>query len=298
LAFAWGASFFFIKVGLVGLSPAQVVLGRLLAGALALALISIGLRQPLPREPVIWAHLLIVAGLLCVLPFLLFSWAEEHISSGLASIYNATTPLMTMIVALAVLPTERPTRARLGGLLMGFVGVVFVLGPWRGLGHGAALAQLACLAATACYGLGFVYLRRFISPRGVPALSAATVQVGLAAFVMLLCAPLIAREPVHLTAHVVASVLTLGVFGTGLAYVWNTNVVAQWGATNASTVTYLTPLVGILLGVAVLSETMTWNQPVGAVIVIVGIATSQDRPAGVIAAIRRRRAFGDLVDNP
>ena len=286
LAVTWGASFLFIKIGLEGLSPAQVVLGRLLTGALALAVISIARRQSLPRDPSVWVHLLVVAILLCVAPFLLFAWAEKDISSGLASIYNATTPLMTMLVSLAALPAERPTRSRLVGLAAGFLGVVIVLGPWRGLGHGATTAQLACLAATTSYGLAFVYLRRFISARGLPALSVATVQVGLGAAVMLLSAPMVARGSVDLTARVVLSVLALGVLGTGLAYVWNTNIVVGWGATNASTVTYLTPVVGIVLGVLVLSETVRWNQPLGAQIVILGIALSQGRLAvGSIRAL-------------
>jgi drug/metabolite transporter (DMT)-like permease len=183
---------------------------------------------------------LVVSVLLCVAPFLLFAWAEQHIASGLASIYNATTPLMTMLVALAALPQEHPTRARLAGLLLGFAGVFVVLGPWRGVSGGGLLAQGGCLLATASSGLAFVYLRRYISPLGIAAIPTATVQVGLGALLMLLLAPLNALQQVHLSGRVVASVLVLGAVGTGLAYVWNTNIVSGWGATNASTVTYLT----------------------------------------------------------
>jgi drug/metabolite transporter (DMT)-like permease len=287
LATVWGASFLFIKVGLEGLSPAQIVLGRLTTGALALVLVSLLTRRALPRDAVVWGHMFVVALLLCVVPFLLFCWAETRISSGLASIYNATTPLMTMLVALAALPSERPTRARLLGLLVGFAGVLLVLGPWgfsgRGETGGALAGQLACLGATACYGTATVYLRRFVSPRGLPAVTVATVQVGLGALVMLLVAPFVAATPVHLTPRVVASVLTLGALGTGMAYVWLTNIVMGWGATNASTVTYLTPLVGVVLGVLLLGETLTWNQPLGALVVVFGIAVSQgllrSRPA-------------------
>jgi drug/metabolite transporter (DMT)-like permease len=287
LALVWGASFLFIKVGLEGLSPTQVVLGRLTAGAVALVIVTLVTRLPLPRERVVWGHMLVVALLLCVVPFLLFSWAETRISSGLASIYNATTPLMTTLVALAALPSERPTRMRLLGLLIGFAGVVLVLGPWGFEGHGEAggaiAGQLACLGATACYGTATVYLRRFVSPRGLPAVTVATVQVGLAALILLVAAPFAAVSPVHLTPRVVLSVLALGALGTGLAYVWLTNIVVGWGATNASTVTYLTPLVGVVLGVALLGETLTWNQPVGALVVVLGIAVSQNlltrRPA-------------------
>lgn len=288
LALTWGASFLFIKIGLEGMSPAQVVLGRLATGAVALLIMVAVTRQRLPRAAAVWAHLAVVAVLLCVAPFLLFAWAELRVSSGLASIYNATTPLMTMLVALVALPGERPNRVKLAGLIVGFTGVVIVLGPWRGFAGGTVTAQAACLLATFCYGLAFVYLRRFVSPRGLPALTVAAVQVSLGAVIMLLLAPFTAASPVHLSWRVALSVTVLGVAGTGLAYVWNTNVVAGWGATNASTVTYLTPVVGVALGVAVLGETVSWHDPLGALIVIVGIALSQDRiPARLRRAPRR-----------
>lgn len=298
LALTWGARFLFIKIGLEGLSPGQVVLGRLAAGAIALALVSVVTRQRLPREAAVWGHLTVVAVMLCVIPFLLFAWAEQYVSSGVASILNATTPLMTMLVATAALPQERPTRTRLTGLMTGFAGVVLVLAPWTeqdgGRVTGTWAGQLACLGATFSYGLAFVYLRRTLAPRKLPAVPVATVQVGLGAAIMLALSPLLAWQPTHLTPRVVSAMLALGVLSTGLAYVWNTNIVAGWGATNASTVTYLTPLVGVVAGVLVLGEHVTWNQPVGALVVVTGIAVSQDRLHALIALARtvkhRRKA--------
>lgn len=277
LALTWGASFLFVAIALTGLSPAQVVLGRLVAGALALTAICLLTRQRLPRGVGVWGHLLVVSLLLCVIPFLLFAWAQQGISSGLASIYNATTPLMTMLVSLIALRSERPTPARTVGILVGFLGVLVVLAPWNGLGGGGVLPQLACLGATLSYGTAFVYLRRFVTPLGLGAIPVATVQVGLGAVVMLALAPLLARDPVTLSLPVVLAVLALGALGTGLAYVWNTEIVAAWGATNASTVTYLTPVVGVVLGVLVLGEGIGWNEPVGALVVILGIAITQGR---------------------
>lgn len=277
LALVWGASFLFIKVGLEGLSPGQVVLARMVCGAATLWLVCAVTRQSLPRERSTWMHLFVVSILLCVAPFLLFSWAEQHISSGLASIYNATTPLMTMIVAMVALPSEPRTRNRVIGVIVGFFGVVVLVAPWAGLGKSSLSGQLACLGATACYGVAFTYLRRFITPLGLPAVSVACVQISLGALVMMLLTPIMATGSVHLTWRVVGSMLVLGIAGTGLAYVWNTNVVAAWGATNASTVTYLTPVVGVLLGVTLLGEHITWSEPLGAALVVVGIAITQGR---------------------
>lgn len=288
LALAWGASFLFIKVGLEGLSPGQVVLARMVFGSLTLIAICAITRSPLPRRRPVWGHLLIVAVLLCVAPFLLFSWAEQHISSGLASIYNATTPLMTMVVAMLALPSEPRTRQRVIGVIVGFLGVVVLVAPWSGLGQSSVAGQLACLAATACYGMAFTYLRRFITPLGLPAVSVACAQITLGAVIMLLLTPAIAAGPVALNWRVVASMFLLGTVGTGLAYVWNTNVVAAWGATNASTVTYLTPVVGVVLGVLVLGESVRWSEPVGAGLVIVGIAITQGRLNGLFGNHTRR----------
>ncbi|WP_394618876.1 DMT family transporter [Lentzea sp. JNUCC 0626] len=275
LAIAWGSSFLLIKLALVGLTPLQVVAGRLITGALALGAVCALGRRRLPREPVVWLHLGVVAVVLCVLPFTLFAWAEQHIDSGLASIYNATTPLMTTLVALAALPAERPTRAKLAGLALGFFGVLVVLAPWRILLGGGAVAQLACVLATFSYGLAFVYLRRFVSPRGLGAEPLATVQVGLAAAIVLVLAPAWITSAAVPSWGVLAAVCALGVVGTGLAYVWNTNVVAGWGATSASTVTYLAPVVGVVLGVVVLGETLHWNEPLGGAIIIAGVVLAR-----------------------
>lgn len=287
LALAWGASFLFIKVGLEGLSPGQVVLARLVGGAVTLLAMCAVTRRPLPRQLSTWGHLLVVAVLLCVAPFLLFSWAEQHISSGLASIYNATTPLMTMIVAMVALPSEPRTRQRVVGVLLGFGGVVVLVAPWSGLGRASLSGQLACLAATTCYGVAFTYLRRFVTPLGLPAVSVACVQVSLGALLMLVASPVLAAGPVTLTWRVVVSMLVLGIAGTGLAYVWNTNVVAAWGATNASTVTYLTPVVGVLLGVVLLGEHVRWSEPVGAALVVLGIACTQGRLSRMVDRVSK-----------
>jgi len=287
LAVTWGASFLFIKIGLKGLSPGQVALGRVVTGAVTLAVISAARRSRLPRDPATWAHLAVVAVLMCDVPFLLIAWSEQRIPSSLASIYNAATPLMTVVWSLVVLPGERPTQVRLGGLVTGFAGVMLVLAPWHSDGRGQLLAQAACLAATACYGAAFTYLRRYVSPRGVGALSAATLQVGLAAVIALAFAPWLAAAPVCLSPPVTGSILALGALGTGVAYVWNTGIVAAWGAAIASTVTYLIPVVGVILGVIVLSEPLAWNEPAGAVIVIVGILTAQNRLAAVTRYVPR-----------
>ncbi|CAM3820963.1 DMT family transporter [Tsukamurella ocularis] len=297
LAVAWGSSFLFIKEGLAGLSPAQVTAARMTIGALTLAVVAIVVRAPLIRRPRVVAHIAVVAITLCVVPFTLFAWAEQRIDSGLASILNATTPLMTVLVTCVALRSERPTRNQALGLVVGFAGVLVVLAPWASGGSGTVAGQLACLAATASYGVAFVYLRRFVTPLALRAPSVALYQVGIGAatidaWVLVTDPPLAAGGP-----RVMLAMLGLGAFGTGLAYLWNTNIVAAWGAAAAASVTYLTPVVGVALGVAVLGERPAWNQPLGGLVVLTGIVLSRRaadpaaRPRGDVPgrAGRRRR---------
>lgn len=158
---------------------------------------------------------------------------------------------MTALWGLAASPAERLTRAGTAGVITGFAGVVLVLGPWHLASRGQGLAQLACLAATACYGAGFTYLRQHVLTRGIAPLPAATVQVTLAAGIAAILAPWTATAPTRLSTAVFGSVLALGALGTGIAYVWNTSIVAGLGATVASTVTYLIPVVGVILGILI-----------------------------------------------
>lgn len=282
LALTWGSSFLMIKVALEGLSPAQVVLGRLGIGAATLCALMIATRRRWPREPRIWGHLSVVALLLCVIPFLLFAWAGQFLPSGLSSILNATTPIMTVAIGALLLPRERLAPVQLIGVLLAAVGVAVVMGAWKAVSDPAFIesipAQLACLGATACYGTAFAYLRRFVvGSHGYDALTISSVQVLLGAIAIGIASPLVATGPVTLSVPVVASIGALGALGTGVAYVWNTMIVANWGSAAASTVTYLTPLVGVALGIAVLGERLSWHEPVGGIVVIAGILVAQHR---------------------
>ena len=167
LACLWGASFLFIKVALRGLSPVQIVLGRLALGAAVLLIVVALRREPLPRSPIVWWHLAVAAVVANIVPYFLFGWGEQRTSSALAGVLNATTPLFTLVFALATRTEPRTTAVRLAGLLLGFVGALTVLAPWQvGSGQGSLSGQAACLLAAACYGVAFVYMRRFLTGRG------------------------------------------------------------------------------------------------------------------------------------
>ncbi|MGW6457143.1 DMT family transporter [Streptomyces sp. NPDC055078] len=281
LTLAWGASFLLMSVALRALSPAQVAIGRMLLGAATLAGLMAVTRRPWPREPRILAHLAVAGLLMGIAPFLLYAWAGQYIPSGLSSIYNASVPITTMLIALAALPGERLTRTRSAALVAAALGIVVLAAPWTFTsgdsdGH-YYLAQLACLGAAACLGSGFVYLRRFVARYDYDSITIAATQVGIGALESLPLIPFIALTPITPDPAAIAAVLALGTIGTGIAYIWNTNVVKAWGATAAAGVTYLMPVVGVALGILVLGETLRWNEPVGAVIVILGVLISHKR---------------------
>ena len=274
----WGSSFLFMKVALVGLSPAQVAWSRLVLGALALGLFVLVRREPLPRRLKVWGHMTVLAVSFCVVPFLLFSWAQQYVTSGLASIYNATTPIMTAVMAGLLFRVEKLKAVQIAGIALGILGVVVIIAPWQGLDLSQSLvAQFAILGATACYGFSLAYMRKFVSDSGMTALMFSFLNIGIAAAIMVVLTPLLVLTPVRLDPWIVVSILLLGCLGTGVAYIWNQNTVRAWGPTRASTVTYITPLVGVVLGVLVLGERLSWNEPAGALIVFVGILLAQNR---------------------
>lgn len=166
LSLIWGFSFLLIKVGTEGYAPFQVTLGRLLSGTAVLAVAMVVRRERLPRTARTWGHLAVAAFFLNALPFSLFAYAETTIPSTLAGICNATSPLWGMALSLVALSEDRPTRRRVAGLGLGFLGVLTVLGAWQGFSgldfSGTAMALLASLS----YPVGWIYVRRTLAGSG------------------------------------------------------------------------------------------------------------------------------------
>jgi drug/metabolite transporter (DMT)-like permease len=273
----WGASFLFMKVALTGVSFGQVAWSRLVLGGLTLGIIVLATRSRLPRSGVMWLHFTVIAISGAVIPHLLFAWGTQHVTSALASIFNAVTPITTALFATLAFRVERLNRGQILGVALGIIGVIVIVGPWvEGIG-GSLLGQLACLGAVTCYGFTFGYTRKYISSSDVSGITAAFLQIGIAGVIMLGLTPWIATGPVELDVWVVGALLLLGALGTGVAYMWNMAVIRAWGPTSASTVTYITPVVGVVLGFLVLGETFSWHEPLGAVLVFLGILLAQNR---------------------
>jgi drug/metabolite transporter (DMT)-like permease len=277
LGIVWGCSFIFIKLGLEFLTPFGVAFGRCALGALALLIYSRIKKISLVRDRRMLGHLWVVSLMLNVIPGILFALAETEVTSILAGIINAVTPLMTLIAIIVVSRNEPPTKPQVIGLLIGFLGVLTVLGAWNGLGTNPLWAILVLLAAVTCYGFSFPYSRRFILPANLSPESMATAQVSLGALTLL---PLFLFDGINGNEYRIGPVLAmvaLGVFGSGFAYIWNFTIMRAAGSAIASSVTYVTPVVAVIVGLIFLQEKLHWYEPVGAIVVLLGAAIAQGR---------------------
>jgi drug/metabolite transporter (DMT)-like permease len=271
LAAIWGSSFLCIKVLGEVWAPVHVALARVALGTVFLVAMLAIRRAPLPRDRATWGHVAVVGALMNAFPFTLFAFGEQHVSSVIAGLWNGTTPLMTLVAVLAFLPEERPDRRRLAGLAGGFAGLVVLLGPWQGLGGDELLGHVACALGACCYGLGLTYTRRHLSARPEGGLSLAAAQLLCATAMLGVVAPFSGAPSFTLDAGEISAALVLGVLGSGLAYVLTHSIIRAAGPTTFSLVTYVIPIFSTVLGVAILSESVTWNEPVGAAIVLVSM---------------------------
>lgn len=277
LGLVWGCSFIFIKLGLEFLTPFGVAFGRCALGALTLLIVVKLKKINLPKDKSTWRKLWVVAMLLNVAPGILFAYAEVHVTSVLAGIINATTPLATLIVMLIAFREEKLKSEQVYGLLIGGFGVMVVLGIWQGIGDNQLTGVIALLIAVSCYGISFPYSKRNIIPLGLKPEAAATAQLVMAAITLL---PLYLYDGISQDYYRPATffaMLALGILGSGFAYIWNFSIIAAAGSSIASSVTYLTPVVAVFVGWLFLGETITWHEPVGALLVILGAAISQGR---------------------
>jgi drug/metabolite transporter (DMT)-like permease len=277
LGLVWGCSFIFIKLGLEFLTPFGVAFARCALGAITLLIVVKLMKIKLPKEKSTWYKLWIVAMLLNVVPGILFAYAEMHVTSVLAGIINATTPLATLIVMLIAFREEKLKAEQVYGLLLGGLGVMVVLGVWQGIGDNQLTGVIALLIAVTCYGISFPYSKRNIIPLGLKPEAAATTQLIMAAITLL---PFYLYDGISQDNYRPANIfamLALGILGSGFAYIWNFSIIAAAGSSIASSVTYLTPVVAVLVGWLFLGKVIVWHEPAGALLVILGAAVSQGR---------------------
>lgn len=287
LSVLWGSSFFFFKVLVAELPPFTVVLGRVGLAAVILNAFLLLRRAPMMRS-LPWRQFLVMGALNNVIPFSLIVWGETRVSSGLASILNASTPVFTVIAAHFLTRSEKATWDRVVGVMLGLLGVVVLIGPaaLRGMGARDSYGEVACLLAAVSYALAGIYGRRF---RGLPPLHVATGQITCAAALTL---PIAAVTEKFWTLPM-PSLAAWGAFGgiaflcTALAYILYFRILASAGATNLLLVTILLPVSALLLGSLVLGEQITVAAVAGMALIGAGLVAIDGR---LLMVLRPRRA--------
>jgi drug/metabolite transporter (DMT)-like permease len=277
LGLVWGCSFIFIELGLVFLSPFGVTFVRCALGAITLMIFAKARKVGLPKGKSIWRKLWVVAMLLNVVPGVLFAFAQQYITSALAGIINATTPLMTLIFMLLIFREEKIKREQVYGLLIGALGVMTVMGVWKELGDNQLIGVIALLIAVSCYGASYPYSTRNVIPLRLKPEALATGQLLMATITLLPLFIFDGFSSDNYETKSIIAMLCLGIFGSGFAYIWNFSVTAAAGSAIGSTVTYITPVVAVIVGWLYLNEAIAWHEPVGALVVIIGALLSQGR---------------------
>ncbi|MEX0682157.1 MAG: DMT family transporter [Dehalococcoidia bacterium] len=290
----WGGSFLFIKVVVDETGPFEVVTGRLFFGCLGVGAFVLASRRGLHATPALIAKVSVLAVLANIIPFALISWGEEHIESGTASVLNATVPIFTAVVAAAALDEEYFTRARAFGLLLGFIGVGVLTGTESlDVTDSSVAGQLACVGAALCYGVGAVYSRQLLRDNDPVDLSILQLLVALVLSVPILFAFTGGSPSYSLSLEAWASIITLGALGTGLGYIGWLWLIENIGSVRASLVTYIVPILALILGWLVLDESVGLNTILGFILIIAGVSTvmrgqapaSQRQPEPVAAAV-------------
>jgi drug/metabolite transporter (DMT)-like permease len=277
LALIWGSGFLWIKLADRGFSAVEVTLARLALGAAVLFAIVLTRRETIPRSGRLWAQIAVAALVANAAPYLLFALAEQTVNSSTAGIINATTPLWTVVLALAVRHQKTVTGWQAAGLLAGFAGAVLIFTPWHTAGGLLSAGGLECLAASVSYAVSYIYMDRFLARRGIGSVVLSACQLAAAAVMLAIALGVSGVQTPHVTAESAAAVAVLGIVGTGFAYVLNYQIITSEGATVASTVTYLLPVVAIVLGVLVLGESITVTTLAGIALVLAGVALTRSR---------------------
>jgi drug/metabolite transporter (DMT)-like permease len=282
LSVMWGGSFYFAKIAVYEIPPLTLALGRVGLAASALALFAWVMGSRFPRDAATWWLITVMAAFNNVIPFTLLFWGQIHISIGLASILNATSPLFGVLVAHVLTHDDRFSTGRAVGLAAGFVGVVVLIGPdLLGELGTHVLAELACLVGSASFAVGAVMSRRV---RGYSPVVVATAQLTMSTVLLLPLVLLFDRPGLVLTASRTAiwGMLSLALLSSALAYLIYFRIIARAGATNALIVTFLLPVSAILLGIVLLGESVDIRQLAGMAAIFVGIAAIDGRAARLI----------------
>lgn len=290
LSILWGGAFFFNKVALLELQPLTIVLGRTGFAAIALLIIVYASGLKMPKELSTWGAFAVMGLLNNLLPFSLIVWGQQYIDSGLASIFNATTPLFTVALAHFLTNDERLTMNRIFGILVGLLGVIVLIGVDALKNFGLqSLAQMAVLGASCSYAFAAIYGRRF---KGMsPIIPSAGMLTCTAIFALPMVSVL--EQPWHLSPNLITwgALLGLALLSSAVAYLIYFHILAVAGATNILLVTFLIPVSALLLGVLIFGEKLSYTLFGEMALIFVGLIAVDGR-------LLKKSPFSPTIQKP
>lgn len=275
ISVTWGFSFLFIKVAGTFLDPFQQTASRLALGALSLFIFMLFTKRKLITDRKVLAHLTFLAIVAQVIPFSLVAWAEHSITSIAASLINSMLALWIALFAVWFLPEEKLNRTKFFGLVIGFIGILILLGVWDASFRGNWIAYAAGILSTVGYAVSNIWTRKNITPMKLDAVSATAAQLTIGAVILGIFSLFVSNAPTNFPLNGVISLLLLGIIGTGVAFALNLELINRVGSVISSTTAYSMPIVSTVAGVIFINEAVHWYEPIGAAIALVGIAITQ-----------------------
>lgn len=275
ISITWGFSFLFIKVAGEFLDPFQQTFGRLILGAIALSIFMGFTSRKFITDKNALRHIFFLAIISQVIPFTLVAWAEHYITTIAASLINSMLSLWVALFAIWLLPEEKLNRTKSFGLLLGFFGIMILLGIWDANFRGNWLAYGAGVIWTIGYAISNIWTRKYLTPMKLDAVSVTVAQLSIGASILGIFSFFVSSAPTSYPLNGVASLILLGIVGTGIAFALNLELINRAGSVISSTTGYSMPVVATVAGVIFLREELNWYEPIGAVIALVGIAITQ-----------------------
>ena len=265
----WGCSFVFNAVLIREIGPLWVTSLRVGIGALGCWLFLFARGKPVPRDPKLWLQLGSLGLLAYAIPFALFPLAQAHLASGIASIINALTPMVTAVLSHFWIGGEKASRTKFTGVAIGFVGAAILVSPALSAGGSSQLwAVAACFGATLCYGLSLNITRSY---KHIEPTAFAAIAMTGAAIVAIPVAFITEGAPVITRPETWAAAVAIGLLSTAFTFQIMYRILPRVGATNFATTTFIAPISALLIGVTVLGETILPIQILGMFVIFFGL---------------------------
>ncbi len=273
LAACWGPSFLFIKVAVEYVPPIAITAIRMaIASFMLFAILKIrGTKLP-KLKPVIM-HFTIAAFFQGAIPFTLFAVAERSVDSAFAAIFTGASPLFSMILAHYFIKNDRMTKAKIIGAALGFSGLFFLIMPSLLKAHADIFGIAVLICAANCYAISFVHAKKFIDINAHPPLTIPAIQTFIS-FIILAILSLIFENPLainHISGSAILSLCGLGILGTASAFVIYYKLISLTSVSYIAMVNYIVPVFGVVLGMLILGEALTWNSYLGGILILIGV---------------------------